>query len=802
MKKIILTTIIFLLILISLSFSQSLNFIGNINFSFYYASFYGDSSLTYISPDIQEGVYFSQKSQFTLNYILPQISINFNYQSQPKERLNLSIKTQKLTLTFNNELNANFSPLSLYNKNLNGIYGKYEEEKIRVEFLLGKLEGRKKIYKFYGNDTSGPFFIGDFFLIPYKERVYLNGILLERDQDYIIDYTYGIIYFNFNLSSKDEILIEYEILSSYETYNLYGLSLTYLPFSLSYLSLQNLSSKVLQSFLEFSLKTIKDNNNYLEFRRSYSFLESYYSGYADYLTLSFKFSSLKGNIDYINSTEGYPYMAEILGNYNLTPGKRNFTFNLILNSIPTKDFILSYLLQDLMTTRYHNLKLSSSFFKISLGYKMEEYKTIQSLQFSYTPAFLNISTQKTIANSSILETYVVSLNPQTQTIKTSLSISEKAQKTDSSIMKENELNGSFTLVGNFLEFSLGEIYKTRENLDPDTPISFSQNFTTDGETYIFELDYSPLQDSVNLYINNIYVENNSIFTYYLPDGTSQTYTVVYHIYENRVYIFFQEENNQIPPLSGLSITINYKAITPQKSYSKTTTAGLKMRYLNMNSSLSLQRVEKDNISIHNISLSFYGMILQNLWINLTGNKQLEGIKNNLSFNAKYYFNPSSIYFSLHLNETEYSKTLSYKSNLNLSFKPSHIIFSIEYYQSYYYYRFFKNIYYFVELKRSFSFGDIKLIFSQTWKESSYQIPYYKKDSQILSFSKNIFEGRGELSLSHEYYSNGAEKYLINLSFLPNLTFTNATFYINYIYSRDKDINLSILQIGGSGFINF
>jgi len=63
---------------------------------------------------------------------------------------------------------------------------------------------------------------------PLQRKVYLNGNLLKREEDYIIDYTYGIIYFNFIISSQDEILVEYEISGTTEIYNILGIGIGYL----------------------------------------------------------------------------------------------------------------------------------------------------------------------------------------------------------------------------------------------------------------------------------------------------------------------------------------------------------------------------------------------------------------------------------------------------------------------------------------------------------------------------------------------------------------------------------------------
>jgi len=91
-KKKFLITIFFILIsLSSLTFAQSMSFSGNIYINSYYAYFIGDPSLSYLSSDIQEGIYFQQNSHFSISYISKFI-FKLEYKSQPKEKVESSIK--------------------------------------------------------------------------------------------------------------------------------------------------------------------------------------------------------------------------------------------------------------------------------------------------------------------------------------------------------------------------------------------------------------------------------------------------------------------------------------------------------------------------------------------------------------------------------------------------------------------------------------------------------------------------------------------------------------------------------------
>ncbi|MGC8870357.1 MAG: hypothetical protein ACP5PT_04620 [Brevinematia bacterium] len=47
-------------------------------------------------------------------------------------------------MDFSNELYISLSPLSLYNKVLNGLYGSYSREKMSIDLIFTKIDDRKK----------------------------------------------------------------------------------------------------------------------------------------------------------------------------------------------------------------------------------------------------------------------------------------------------------------------------------------------------------------------------------------------------------------------------------------------------------------------------------------------------------------------------------------------------------------------------------------------------------------------------------------------------------------------------------
>jgi len=796
MKRIIFF-VIFIIILLEIDFPQSIDLRGSLNLNLYYSYFSGDSSLNY-SSDIKEGFYLSQNSQFSLNYSLPNLSLSFNYLSQPIEKINLSLATKNFLLYFGSSMSLSISPLTLYNKILNGIYGNYKNDKSDILFVISQIESKKKIAKIYGNNSEGPYFIGDFFLIPNKERVFLNGRVLERDIDYIIDYTYGILYFSFPISQEDELLIEYEVSGFQEIYNLYGFSLSYSPIRINFVNLQDTNTKTNRRFLEGNIIFKKDLQS-LEIRRSFSFLDEIYSGYADYIKYSLTLPIWNINFEYLFGEKNYPYIPQVLGNLNLIPGEKIYTFNLKFNP-SFIDFLFNFSRGKDGEKIISNAKWNIYSSNILFSYKKENDNATTGVFFTYTKAFLNLGYQKEISQSYVANTYSYSFQPKTDNVQFYISVSKKNIDLSGAILEENQQNAGITFLSKSWEIGFGENYKENINLNPSSPIDITQNFITDGYNSIFELNYLPIQD-ISIYINNIYVENNGTFTYYLPDGTYETYTVSYTIEQNLLNILFEDETGKNPPPSGLTISVNYKAYIPLKSISKTDSFSLKLKFQNLFLSFSYQKILNDLKEDKVLTLSTYGMILPSLWINITGSTYLGKIKNNISLNATYYFNPSSFYFGLYYNEIEDRRILSSNINLKLSLTPYEANLGIDYYRNEYSTNYFQNIGYNINLKRKFNTWEWKGTISQNWKSASYNLSLYRTNLQSLSISFNYFEGKNEFLLSHEGYSNSANKYTLSFSY-SSFKLQDITFYIKYVYNVLNDQFLSIYQIGVKGSINF
>lgn len=68
----------------------------------------------------------------------------------------------------------------------------------------------QKLSKQNGNNSKGPYNLGHSSIVENSERIELNGELLERGVDYVIDYFEGKITFNKILTSLDEFTYSYE----------------------------------------------------------------------------------------------------------------------------------------------------------------------------------------------------------------------------------------------------------------------------------------------------------------------------------------------------------------------------------------------------------------------------------------------------------------------------------------------------------------------------------------------------------------------------------------------------------------
>ncbi|MEN3012937.1 MAG: hypothetical protein ABDH34_08705 [Dictyoglomus thermophilum] len=806
--------IIFLIIsLISPSFSQSLNINGNIYINTYFSIFSGDPYLLSLTTDILKGIYIYQNSQFFLNYNIPKFTLDFSYISHPIDTMELFLNLSEFKIKFSNIIDLTLSPLSLYNKRVNGVYTSYSNNLFSLQSLISKIEGAKKYKKFYGNNTPGPYFLQDTSITPLSERIYLNGNLLQRDLDYTIDYKQGIFLFNFVITTNDLIVIEYESSNISEIYNLSGISIGMSFLNLSYLNIENPSNNTQNNFLEVGINIEKDENNLINIRRSFSFNNWEYLGRADYLKLALSKDFLITSFEYLYADKDYSYKPEILGNNNLVPDSKYTCLN--LNLFPFSPLIYSFNLErkNNPETEYskqtHNIILDTNNLKTKLSYSYENQKEEIEITYTYNPLSLNGIYKKNITTQSINETYSISLSPVAEFLNPYFILQSSTQNYyDKSYLKDLSYTIGINIRTKNFECNIGETFNKKENLSSKESIYLAQIYMTDGLNYSFYFSYTTLDiSSVSVYINNIPIQNDGTFTYLFPDGTSKTYTVNLYIYENRVDIFFLDNEGIHPPPPDLSITIYYPIAIPQESYLLSQNLQLKFINPKRSFSISLQRLKKDLNYEHIINLSTQGTIFENAWLDLVNIHKFYEKNNRFSLKFVYSFTPSYLYLDLNINSFPYAKTITSKVNPVLILGENSLNLSFEYFENTYYDIYFRLLSLILEVKKKISQKELKLRLHKTWREytPSTNLGTYLLNSESIDLSEDLQKGKYEFSLVHEKYNTDLDKYLITINYIPknfSQKFLYNYFYLKGIYHSLALNHSFILQIGSNISVSF
>lgn len=791
---------ILLLLIISETFSQNnIIIMGNVDIKSYFSIISGDTSLLYLSPDIRSGLFYSRNSQLYLNLDFPDLSLEFTYLSSPLEKIDLYFRILDLKIYSGNSMDVSLSPLTIYNKSINGIYGVYKKESLSIKSVFAKIEAIKKINKFYGNNSQGPYKIGDTFLVPYKEKVYLNNILLNRENDYTIDYIYGILYFNRNISTKEEIYIEYELLRKDNFYTLNGISLEYSPFYFATFSLNDLQNNISTNYIEGGLNINIDEYNFLDIKRAFSFNEYYKYGHADCITFSLNLNFIKSLFQYISS-KNYSYISEILGNYDLRPYTQNAQFNLSLYPSPLLNYSFNYLWNknpDLENVKQnHELLINTEKSQTFLSYKLENDKITKEIKYSYNPISLNCSYQEAISKTQISTAYTLSLSPPIGYFQPYFSIQSKDYKLEEGYLKEYTYSGGLKVKIDNYEINAGEINAKIDNLNPYSPFEINQIYMTDGISFSFYLSYKPIEDTIKVYINNTYVENNGNFTHILPDGNVKTYTISLYILENRVDILFIDDIKVIPPPSGLSITIVYKSIIPISTYNKIRSLEIKSSSSKTNTSFSWQKIEKDYTVDYLTNITFSGILIQNLWINLNASKQIYEKKDTLSLSLMYYLLPSSFNIDIKFSKIYDMRYIYLKINSILHFKNSLTNIFWEFSENIYQDNFNKNISYGFELTKTLKQGELKINICNNIRDATFPAQdLYKTNSEKISFTQNFQKSKIELSLNHDRFNNNANKYAFCIVYYDQKNSINNNLFLKFINHIQNDIYLTILQFG-------
>ncbi|MGB9811732.1 MAG: hypothetical protein ACPLSN_08530, partial [Dictyoglomus turgidum] len=374
---------------------------------------------------------------------------------------------------------------------------------------------------------------------------------MQRDFDYAIDYKQRIISFSFVITKNDYIVIEYESPSK-EIYNLSGFSLNLSALNLSYLNLEKSIENTQNSFWEVGINMEKDENNLLNLRRSFFFVNNMYSGYADYLKFALSKELFTASLEYLYAEKGYIYLTEVLGNNNLLSDSKYIHFSLSLLPFSSLSYIYDFENKitkgEEFSKQNHTLILNTNNSKAEFSYSYEKSKEEIGITYTYYPLSLNSMYKKTISNSYVSSTYSMSLSPSLDFLNSYFLVYSNDYYSDKAYFRDFSYTIGISIKSKSFELNMGEKFNKKENLNPDTPIYLAQIFMTDGVNFSFQLSYPTIDiNSVSVYINNILVQNNSTFTYLFPDGSYKTYTLNLSIYENRVDLFFVDNNGIHPP---------------------------------------------------------------------------------------------------------------------------------------------------------------------------------------------------------------------------------------------------------------
>ncbi len=133
---------------------------------------------------------------------------------------------------FLGEFLAKFSnnEFSLFHKQLDGFYARQHKGAWSQQFVLSIPQGESKRDTFFGNATQGPYRGSASPWVAGSERVYLDGVLLERGLDYRVDYELGqITFLRLVPQTSARIEVTYEFRGSVFAKNLFGYTAEFSP---------------------------------------------------------------------------------------------------------------------------------------------------------------------------------------------------------------------------------------------------------------------------------------------------------------------------------------------------------------------------------------------------------------------------------------------------------------------------------------------------------------------------------------------------------------------------------------------
>ncbi|MDD4179227.1 MAG: hypothetical protein PHH14_04170 [Candidatus Margulisbacteria bacterium] len=152
--------------------------------------------------------------------------------AQKEEKISVLVKrasTEVYLGDFNGEYNE--TEFTKLDKVLSGARVKGEYGTWGFNALYSSPKGESQLKRMYGDNTQGPFMLDFAPVVIDSERVYLDGNLQKRGDDYTIDYQAGTITFTKKtIDSKSVLNIYYDYSQTVYQHSTYGLRLTAKPY--------------------------------------------------------------------------------------------------------------------------------------------------------------------------------------------------------------------------------------------------------------------------------------------------------------------------------------------------------------------------------------------------------------------------------------------------------------------------------------------------------------------------------------------------------------------------------------------
>ena len=160
---------------------------------------------------------WQERLQLTiLGQLTDKLSVAYDVEQQPETPDKYDVKVNydnKHQLTFG-DFSANFSgnEFASATKFLNGVMvtskdNNYDFIAVPSAKLKSQIQG---LTSQKGNNSKGPYSLGHGSIFEGSERIELNGLLLQRGKDYLIDYFEGKVTFTQILTQADEFKYSYE----------------------------------------------------------------------------------------------------------------------------------------------------------------------------------------------------------------------------------------------------------------------------------------------------------------------------------------------------------------------------------------------------------------------------------------------------------------------------------------------------------------------------------------------------------------------------------------------------------------